>query len=793
MPADAQSAATAQNAAAPADTGDELGEVVVTAERRLTTLTATPISILAISPVQMDAQGLRSIDDLTRIAPAVTFQRVGATADNNFNDENSNIAIRGIDSNAGASTTGIYVDDTPIATRHMSFGTVNAFPALFDLDRVELLRGPQGTLFGAGAEGGAVRFITPEPGLKDYAGYFRDEISTTANGAPSYESGAAFGGPIIDGVLGFRVSASIRQDGGYVDRVSYTPPSSAFFPLSTPPPIPSDVTGITGNNVNWHRTETVRGALKWAVTDNLTISPSIYYQQLYINDSSVFWPGLSNVDAGQLYTGATKPSSSFDPFYVTALKMDWNLGSVALTSNTSYFSRGQHSQSNYTPYVDIIYLFNPYLNDLSTAYFTDKQRNFTEEVRLQSTNSSSPLTWVAGLFATNMYENTTETVEANSIIQAYNVLVPGYFGSTPGLTPLPGGVIYYQNPFSTTDRQVALFGQADYSVTPTIKLTAGLRVAADNSSGQVYFTGPFEGGTVTAGNNSFNEHPVTPKLGLSYQPDSASLYYASATKGYRVGGFNEPGIGTDPFCATSDQQLGVSPTGLPKNYSSDSLWSYELGTKQTLLNNHLQIDSSVFYIDWSNVQQAVFLGSCGLEFTENLGAAVSKGVDLDVQYRAARGLTLAMQAAYTDAYYTKTVYVGTVTAAGASVVDSGNRLAPVPWTAALSIEYYLPGFDVVEPYFRVDYQYSASQIGQTPIQDANNAGHDTAIPNVPDTKNLSLRAGIRRGSLNLSVFTNNALNSLPPITISDDKVGSSLIYERSWQPRTIGLTATYRF
>ena len=144
MPADAQSAAMAQNAAAPADTGDELGEVVVTAERRLTTLTETPISILAISPVQMDAQGLRSIDDLMRIAPAVTFQRVGATADNNFNDENSNIAIRGIDSNAGASTTGIYVDDTPIATRHLSFGTVNAFPALFDLDRVEVAARPSG-------------------------------------------------------------------------------------------------------------------------------------------------------------------------------------------------------------------------------------------------------------------------------------------------------------------------------------------------------------------------------------------------------------------------------------------------------------------------------------------------------------------------------------------------------------------------------------------------------------------------------------------------------------------------
>jgi iron complex outermembrane receptor protein len=372
--------------------------------------------------------------------------------------------------------------------------------------------------------------------------------------------------------------------------------------------------------------------------------------------------------------------------------------------------------------------------------------------------------------------------------------VPFLFTSNPGgpFTPLPGGVIYYQDPFSTTDRQFALYGQADYNITATIKLTGGLRVASDNTSGEVYFTGPFEGGTVTAGNNSFTEHPVTPKIGLSYQPDSASLYYASATKGYRVAGFNEPQIGTDPFCLASDAALGVSPNGLPSTYKSDSLWSYELGAKKTLLNGHLQVNSSAFYIDWSNVQQAVFLGSCGLEFTENLGAAVSKGVDLDVRYRVS-GLTLDMQAGYTDAYYTKTIYAGTIKAAGASIVDSGNKLAPVPWTAALSAEYYLPGFEVVKPYLRVDYQYSASQRGQTPIQDANNAGHDLGIPNIPDSKNLSLRAGIERGPLNVSVFSNNVLNSIPPLTISDDLVGSSLHYERSWQPRTIGLTATYRF
>jgi iron complex outermembrane receptor protein len=770
----------------------KLDEIIVTAQKRTERLQDVPVSVTVVTPVQIDAQGLRSIDDMVRTTPAVTFQRVGATADNNFNDENSDISIRGIDSNAGTSTTGIYVDDTPIMTRHLSFGTVNPFPVLFDLDRVEVLRGPQGTLFGAGSEGGTLRFITPDPGLKDYSAYFRDEISTTAGGAPSYETAGAVGGPIIDGVLGFRLSASLRQDGGYVDRVSYNPGVlTANGPTDSGP---TDATGTIDKNANWQRSETVRAALKWAVTDDLTVSPSVYYQQLYIHDTSVFWPSLSNngqPTSGDLLNGASGPDSSHDPFYVTAIKVDWNLGSVALTSDTSYFTRRQQATTNYTPYIDLIYLLNPYADKTSTAYFTDKQRNFTEEVRLRSTNSSSPLSWVAGLFATNMYENTTETITAGEVIAT----VPQFFTTTPGLpyTPLPGGVIYFQDPYSEIDRQVALYGQADYKITPEIKLTAGVRVASDNTSGDVYFTGPFEGGTVTAGSNSFTKYPITPKFGLSYQPDSGSLYYASAAKGYRVGGFNTPGIGTDPLCGPSVAALGLKPTGLPSNYNSDSLWSYEVGTKQTLLDGHLQIDSSAFYIVWSQVQQAVFLSSCGLEFTANSGAAVSKGFDFDMHYRVARGLLLGIQGGYTDAYYTKTVQAGSIDVVNGSVVTAGDKLAPVPWTVALSAEYYLPGYEVAEPYFRVDYQYSASQVGLTAYQDPANGIHDATIPDTPATRNLSLRAGVRWGSLNLSLFSNNVLNSVPALTVARDTTYSSLYDERSWRPRTVGLTATYRF
>jgi len=191
-----------QETSSASDTGQALEEIVVTAQRRAERLQDVPISVSAYSQQSLDNQGVRDIEAIARLTPGVVFTH------GQFSSESSNIAIRGIDSNAGAATTGIYIDDTPVQSRHLSFGTFNAYPALFDIERVEVLRGPQGTLFGAGSEGGTIRFLLPEPGLTQYSSYVRSELADTHGGAPSYEFGGAFGGPIVADTLGFRVSAS---------------------------------------------------------------------------------------------------------------------------------------------------------------------------------------------------------------------------------------------------------------------------------------------------------------------------------------------------------------------------------------------------------------------------------------------------------------------------------------------------------------------------------------------------------------------------------------------------------
>ena len=264
-------AASLQNHPCLADTlanepaaAEGIQEIVVTATRRAERLQDVPISITAFSQEKLDGLGLKNIDDLSRLTPGVTFSRNGMGSSANYNDENSDISIRGIDSSAGSSTTGIYLDDTPVQSRHIGFGAVNVFPQLFDIDRVGVLRGPQGTLFGAGAEGGAVRFITPAARLAAEQRVFALRVASTKNGDPSYELGAAAGGPIISDVLGFRVSASYRRDGGWVDRVAYTRSANDLLTLPV-------YAATTESAANWQETVTARAALKWQATSTLSV------------------------------------------------------------------------------------------------------------------------------------------------------------------------------------------------------------------------------------------------------------------------------------------------------------------------------------------------------------------------------------------------------------------------------------------------------------------------------------------------------------------------------------------
>jgi iron complex outermembrane recepter protein len=781
-------------ATADADTASSsaLAEIVVTAQRREQRLQDVPMSITTFSQEKLDQQGLRNIDDLTRLSPGVSFLRNGMSSSGNYNDEDSDISIRGIDSTAGASTTGIYIDDTPIQTRHLQFGTVNPYPALFDLERVEVLKGPQGTLFGAGSEGGTIRFITPEPSLTNYQVYARGEFGQIEGGGQNYSAGLAVGGPIIQNVLGFRFSVSYQEDGGWVNRVNYTPPPNptpaangyALIYAGAP-----TLGATTESNSNWHDTQTARLALKWAPTDNLTVSPSAYVQTLHYNDTGAYWLSLSNPSDNVYNNGNAQRDPSTDPWYLGAVKVDWNSPFVHLVSNTSYFSRSQHSVSDYTQWLNTVFFGNqfPPASDNVSSYFQDRQDNFTQEIRVSSVDPKAQFTWNGGVFYSRANENTTEFI-----------FDPSY-APLLGLPQPPGSIIYNQPQFRIVDKQIALFGEVNFKFTDTVNFTAGVRASKVDFTGEAQESGDLIG-LVVNGTNTGSEKPVTPRFVLNYQPDSESLYYASAAKGFRPGGVNTE---------LPTQCTANLPGAIPSTFNSDSLWQYEIGTKQTLLDHRLQVNASVYYLKWKNIQQFVYL-TCGLGFVPNLGEVTGKGGDIEIAWRATDDLTFGLNGAYTDSYFDGTVALASAGEA-VNLVSQGDHLPASPWNVSANMEYVFNGYPQ-KPYLRLDYQYATPQRSLIAGLDQNNAPNsDTTLPGLPEIRVLSVRAGVRFNGVDLSLYAQNALNYHTPLFVSRDLATSPAngypgpsstspgdnfdtnYFGRGYAPRSYGVTMTYRY
>jgi outer membrane receptor protein involved in Fe transport len=368
------------------------------------------------------------------------------------------------------------------------------------------------------------------------------------------------------------------------------------------------------------------------------------------------------------------------------------------------------------------------------------------------------------------------------------------------------------------DKQIAGFGEIGFKVTDTLKATAGLRVSKLDYTGDIAATGGFLGTTIIT-STSASETSTTPKAVLTWQPDRDNLLYASASKGFRPGG---PNVSVGSICGSNLTSLGISQ--VPGQFSSDSLWSYEIGSKNTFFDHTLQVDASLFYIDWSNIQQNVYLPACGEQFTANLGKAKSEGGDIEVIYKPINVLTLDVTAAYTDARLTKTSCAGSQAYDAASfscissavgavpsrpIATDGDALLGAPWSFTGSAEYHLPEWQGRTPYVRVDFQHSTAQKSLLPGQDSNNALFDTTLPGLPVLNNLSLRAGVRFNGFDLSAYANNLTNAHPLMFQSRDiapyagppgtaatEMGpttDNLYFARGVRPRTIGLTATYRY
>jgi iron complex outermembrane recepter protein len=751
----------------------ELEEITVTATRREERLRDVPMSVTAYDQSAMDAAGVKGIDEIARLTPGLTFTSSGYGGANN-------IAIRGVSSSVGAATTGVYIDDTPIQSRMIgdAGASTNAFPTVFDLERVEVLRGPQGTLFGAGSEGGTIRFITPKPSLQEFSGYTRAEVTQTEYGAPSYEAGIAAGGPLVDGTLGFRASVFERHAGGWIDRAD---------PISG---------AVLDKNINSEHDLVARIAVTYAPSAQITITPALMYSDTTRGDDDRFWANLSNPASGVFLNGNPNSDAESERFSLPSLAINVDLGSAALISDTSYFDR--HNDNPYPGGADVtailtgiftgkpIALLPGYPEFTANDNFINTQRVFTQEVRLQSADSHAKLSWTAGVFYQNAKQHFADAYQGQ-----WDKWFSAFFGvptttqQVLGLPLLPNNVILNNNADST-DKQTALFGELSYQLTSKLALTTGLRYSWTQFSFSNAADGPFNGGP-SLGTGATREHPLTPKVALKYQADANDMLYASAAKGFRPGGANSPVPAVT--CAQDLHNLGLSST--PSTYNSDSVWSYEVGSKSEFLGGRVRSDVSLYYIRWDNIQQSVFLPICTYSFLDNLGSAVSRGADLDFEASITRDFVVKLAFEYDDAKYTQRVTAGGSSAPSAPVfVSDGDRL-PVPkYRMTLSPEYGTQLSSRYRAYIRGDFTYAS---GYPTFPGA------PSVDFLPDgspqraTRYVTMRSGLQWDKWDVSVVVYNLTGSIDKTYYKNQEVGTPLFYETAFRPRTIGVAGTLHF
>jgi outer membrane receptor protein involved in Fe transport len=679
-----QPAAAQDQGAAP--TG-ALEEIVVTSQKRTENLRAVPQSISVISGTQLQEMHVDDYADLARTVPGLSFTNSGGPG-------LSNLEIRGISSSIGTSTVSIYLDDTPITIRNNSFYAGQPEPLLFDLAQSEVLRGPQGTLYGASSMGGTIRLVSNKVNLSDYEGNAHSEISETEHGGLNYVFRGVVNVPIVTDALGLRIGIATTQDSGFVDH--------------------ADLNGsIDKRGINGDRSNVVKAQMLWAVNDALTITPSVFVQRTHIADT-----GLVDLATPNYTTTKLVPEGGTDTLAVPSIKINYDMDFADLTSVSSYAYRhfprttdGTFFNSEFIGFFvdDILGFKGPdgkFHGDSLAAlpgpvYNSLNSRQVTEEIRLVSkpydpNAGGLPITWIAGLY----YSDSKYLGTSAQYIPGFNQTFIDNYGVPPA--PILGAAtpndLFYDFVNRLDDRQYAAFGEVAYYITPALKFTAGLRYlygrdSATNVSGGFFASTPFSSGNTKA-------YALTPKFALTYDISDSVTAYANASKGYRLGGINAPVPAV--ACAVDLKAFGLQ--NAPDNYQPDKLWNYEVGAKGRFFDNQLSINAAAYDIEWDKIQLDVPLKTCGFDFFANVGHAESYGFETEILQRIGPELTLGFSGEYNNDTFTQSVAnLG---------IKSGDDVPGAPkWSITLSADYEKQLSESLSAFVRANWQFIGSSHG----------------------------------------------------------------------------------
>jgi iron complex outermembrane receptor protein len=782
-----------------------LEEVIVTAQKRTANLQDVPFSVSASSEAQIRDSGSGNIVDLARNIAGFAVADLGPGQ--------SQMAIRGISSGqvirdqpGVKEQVGVYLDESPI-----SVALFTPDLELFDIDRFEVLRGPQGTLFGAGSEAGTVRYITKQPQIGKFEAVTDASFEEVAHG----DQGGSVRGAVnipISAIAAARFAVYWHHLPGFIDAIQ--PGGSLRKDVND-----GDRTGM-------------RLALLVKPSDELSITPRVMYQNLTTNG----YPrvDLYNILANPYTTVAPVSIGSreqytqqreglSDQFLLTDLKIDYSFGPATLTSVTSYTHREVRvlrDATQLTGSVTVDILGNvPNIESAarinSPLYDRTGLNVLSEEIRLAS-NGNEQVDWLVGAF----FQHVNRHYGQDLPTPGYDALigVPGSATNAPVDTPFFSDLSYRL-------KQYAGFGEATWHVTSRLALTGGLRYYKFSEDKDVLFAGAFAGETFVPNTNppvpgvipaSTNSSGTSPRGILSYKITDDVQLNAQAARGFRLGGINDP-INL-PLCSPTDRAV----FGNQSNWKDEKTWNYEIGAKTQWLERRVTFNISAFYADIKDLQATTTAGTCSSRVVFNVPTARSEGVEAELFARPNANWDFGLSATFLDAKLTSSVTStdqnGKVVVVGG--LANGNRLPTAPKAqAAASVGYALPVMENRDFFANLTVQYVGSSFSQfeneepgfgricagCPSATNPNAARlivlggplSTSLitfnPELPSYTLANLRFGLKSDRWQVAGYINNITDKNAELALDYERGRSARVGFLTNQPRTYGVYGRYEF
>ena len=791
-PAAAQTApeSTAQAVNGPQGEND-YGEIVVTATKRATTLQDVPFSINAQTQEDIQRANASTIEDISRNVAGLAVQNLGPGQ--------SQVSVRGVsagqivrDQPGVKEQVGVYLDESVIS---LSLFTPDF--DLFDLNRVETLRGPQGTLFGSGSVGGTIRYITNQPKL----GRTEGVIEANANIVEESDIGGHLKG-VVNVPLGD--TAAIRV-------VGYVQKYAGFIDAQGPG---------GGKNVNDGRRTGGRVSLLWEPTPNISITPRVTYQEVVAN-------GFNRQEVFNLYANpltTTRPAVTFDEreqyllleekfkdqTLLADLTASIGLGAVDLTSVTSYINRDilvsrdasalTGSVSDDLNFPDAGVLLPSNLRD------TTDLKSFTQELRLSSAGSS-PFQWVLGGF----YSKVDRKYEQRLPTPGYDAFTDARFGAGTSVAVANGFPLNspYNADLPYDIRQSAVFGEASYDL-GQFKVTGGGRYYRFKEERDFVSGGLFSNGDTRLADKT-KSSGFSPRGILTYEPNRNLSVNVQAAKGFRLGGVNDPL--NIPLCSGGANGIDAQTFGNRPGYDDETLWNYEAGVKYQ--TSGVTLNAAAFYTDINDLQVTADAGSCSSRVVFNVPKAHTLGLELEVAFRPMAGFDLSVAGSLVDARFDSDVRTAdnplvtgdqSVVIAG---IRDGNRLPSVPKFQVAATATYGQRFSAnAEYYVSGSVQHVGNRYTQPSDQENNPrtfvygnnfggipAGSGTTVNlKLPNYTLVNFSAGLNFDSgLDVILYANNVFDENPLLSFDRERGGRARLGFNVGTPRTIGLTLRQAF